>query len=27
VNGALGGVKKGAKNPLGGATGLLGKKL
>ncbi len=26
VNGALGGVKKGAKNPLGGATGLLGKK-
>ena len=27
VKGALGGVKKGAKNPLGGATGLLGKKL
>ncbi|MGB7601816.1 MAG: hypothetical protein WBM24_16020, partial [Candidatus Sulfotelmatobacter sp.] len=26
VNGALGGVKKGAKNPLSGATGLLGKK-
>jgi AsmA protein len=26
VNGALGGVKKGAQNPLGGATGLLGKK-
>ena len=27
VNGALGGVKKGAKSPLSGATGLLGKKL
>ncbi len=27
VNGALGGVKKGAKNPLGGATSVLGKKL
>jgi AsmA protein len=26
VNGALGAAKKGGKNPLGGATGLLGKK-
>ena len=26
VNGALGAAKKGAKNPLSGATGLLGKK-